>query len=166
MMEKRPKIKVEKSFLQRLFDLGGLVMLLLCLLYLYLEWSALPEEVPIHFNGQGEVNDWGGKGSLLLLPLIGAVIWIGFSFLERYPHVYNYVVKITKGNAELQYRSAVSLIHFLKNTIAILFAYLTWETILVASGERAGLIDWVLPAFLMLIFGAIVLYVIHSIRWR
>ncbi len=165
-MGERPRVSIEKTVLQKWFDVAGLTFLFLCLVYVILEWSGLPNRVPIHFNALGEADNWGGKASLLALPIVGMIIWSGLSILERYPHVYNYVVKITKGNATLQYRSAVALIHFLKNTIAILFAYLTIESVSIASGALEGISPWVLPLFLTVIFGSILLYIVHSIRWR
>ena len=80
--------------------------------------------------------------------------------------MYNYIVKITEANAAFQYWSAVTLIHFLKNTITILFAYLTRESFLIGSGEQEALSTGLMPLFLILMVGAIVLYIIQSIRWR
>lgn len=165
-MGERPRISIEKNVLQKWFDVAGLTFLFLCFVYVILEWSGLPNRVPIHFNASGEADNWGGKAALLALPIVGVIIWSGLSILERFPHVYNYVVKITEGNAALQYRSAVTLIHFLKNTIAILFAYLTIETVSIANGAQEGLTPWILPIFLTVIFGSILFYIVHSVRWR
>ncbi|MGG1687271.1 DUF1648 domain-containing protein [Pseudalkalibacillus sp. NRS-1564] len=165
-MTDRPIIKIEKSILQKLFDIAGLVFLCLSLGYLLLNWSGLPSEVPIHFDVAGQADHWGSKLVLFFLPIFGILLWGGLSMLERYPHVFNYVVHITKGNAELQYRTAVALIHFLKNTIALMFSVITIETISMANGSQVGLIPWILPVFLTLIFGSIIICIIQSIRWR
>ncbi|WP_226659094.1 DUF1648 domain-containing protein [Pseudalkalibacillus hwajinpoensis] len=165
-MEQRPRIRIAKSVVQRGFDGVGVLLLFLSLVYLLLEWSSVPDRVPIHFAARGEVDTWGPKISLILLPIVGLILWSALAILERYPHVYNYIVNITKGNAELQYRSAVLFIHFLKNTIAMLFAYLTVESIQIAKGVDKGLAGWVMPLFLTMIFGAIIIYMVHSFKWR
>lgn len=165
-MGKRLKLDSEKTFLQKSFDIAAILFLLSSFVYVLLKWSILPEQVPIHFDASGDPDNWGPKSMLLLLPLIGTVIWIGLSILERYPHVYNYIVRITEENAALQYRSAVTLIHFLKNTIAIMFALLTRESFLIGSGEQEALSPELLPLFLTIIFGSIVLYIIQSVRKR
>lgn len=160
------KVKIEKTIMQKIFDVASLLILLSSFGYVLVNWSILPEQVPIHFNAVGEPDNWGPNSTLFVLPLIGVVLWIGLSILERYPHGYNYIVKITDANASFQYRSAVKLIHFLKNTIAILFAFLTRESFLIGSGEQDALSTGLMPMFLTLIFGAVVLYFIQSIRWR
>ncbi|QHA90951.1 DUF1648 domain-containing protein [Bacillus sp. N1-1] len=165
-MEKRPRIKIDKTLIQKGFDLAALTFLFLSIVYLSLEWSGVPNRVPIHFNATGEADNWGSKTAIILFPMLGILIWGFFTVLERYPHRYNYVVKITEGNAALQYRSAVVLMRFLKNTIALLFAYLTVECVQIAKGIEEGLAWWVMPLFLTMIFSAIILYIVHSIRWR
>ncbi|WP_431242670.1 DUF1648 domain-containing protein [Flavobacterium sp. P21] len=35
--------------------------------YLAFIWNSLPEKVPIHWNMNGEIDNWGNKFSLLLL---------------------------------------------------------------------------------------------------
>lgn len=165
-MENRPRIKVDKTLLQKCLDIAALTFLILGIIYLSLEWSGIPNRVPVHFNAAGEADNWGSKTAIILMPGLGILIWGVFTMLERYPHRYNYVVKITEGNAALQYRSAVVLMRFLKNTIAFLFAYLTVECVQIAKGLEEGLVWWVMPLFLTMIFSAIFLYLVHSIRWR
>lgn len=165
-MEERPRVRIDKSIWQKMFDVVGITFLLLGFLYVLLEWSNVPARVPIHFNVRGESDLWGPKPFILFLPLMGVILWFGLALLERYPHVYNYLVPITRGNAALQYRSAVILIRFLKNTIAIMFAYLTVESVQLAKEMESGLGEWALPIFLTVIGSALVLYIIHSIRWR
>ncbi|MDQ0483835.1 DUF1648 domain-containing protein [Guptibacillus hwajinpoensis] len=165
-MANRPKVITEKTIVQKIFDVASLLFLLSSFGYVLVNWSILPEQVPFHFNAVGDPNNWGPKSMLIVLPFIGTVLWIGLSILERYPHVYNYIVKITEANAAFQYRNAVALIHFLKNTIAILFAFLTRECFLIGRGEQEALSTGLMPLFLILLFGAVVLYIIQSIRWR
>ncbi|MDP4549503.1 DUF1648 domain-containing protein [Alkalihalobacillus macyae] len=165
-MANRPKVITEKTIVQKIFDVASLLFLLSSFGYVLVNWSILPEQVPIHFNAVGDPNNWGPNSMLIVLPFIGTVLWIGLSILERYPHVYNYIVKITEANAAFQYRNAVALIHFLKNTIAILFAFLTRECFLIGSGEQEALSTGLMPLFLILLFGAVGLYIIQSIRWR
>ncbi|MGE6204458.1 DUF1648 domain-containing protein [Guptibacillus hwajinpoensis] len=165
-MKERPRIKIEKSLVQKGFDVAAIIFLLLSIVYISLEWGSIPNRIPIHFNASGIPDNWGPKGTIILLPMIGAFLWGGLTILERFPHKYNYIVKITDGNAALQYRSAVVLMRFLKNTIALFFAYVTVESVQMAKGIEEGLSGWVMPLFLTMIFGAIILYIVHSIKWR
>lgn len=51
-------------------ELPVLLVVLLPFLYLGFIWSSLPERVPIHWNSEGQINGWGSKSTLLLLPLL------------------------------------------------------------------------------------------------
>ena len=53
-----------------------LALLLLPLLVLAAMWQRLPELVPMHWNLRGEVDRWGPRFSLLLLPLINFGAWL------------------------------------------------------------------------------------------
>ena len=165
-MKERPRINIDKTLIQKWFDVAALTFLFLSIVYVSFEWYGIPNRVPIHFNAAGEADNWGAKTTIILFPVLGILLWGGLTLLERYPHRYNYVVRITDGNAALQYRSAVVLIRFLKNTIALLFAYLTVESVQIAKGLDEGLAWWLMPLFLTLIISAIILYIVHSIRWR
>lgn len=44
-------------------------VMLVPLTYLFLTWQELPDRVPIHFNLQGEADDWGSKNFLVGLIL-------------------------------------------------------------------------------------------------
>jgi uncharacterized membrane protein len=55
-----------------------ILLVLIALPYAYLAtiWENLPEEVPTHFDLQGNVNDWSNKRTLLYLPgLLGTGIY-------------------------------------------------------------------------------------------
>lgn len=46
-----------------------LLIVLLPFIYLTYIWNSLPESVPIHWNGNGEIDGYGNKYSLILIPL-------------------------------------------------------------------------------------------------
>ena len=78
---------------------------------------------PTHYNIAGEVDGWGDRSSLLIMPLITLVLYIGFSILQKYPKIYNYPCKVTEQNANYLYRMGVQLMRHVKVYITILFAY-------------------------------------------
>ena len=48
-----------------------------------LSWGALPETVAIHFNAVGVADDWGGRWTALLLPVLLVVCCGIVSFCTR-----------------------------------------------------------------------------------
>lgn len=51
-------------------ELPVVLIVLLPFLYLVYIWGSLPERVPIHWNGEGQINGWGSKSSLIIIPLL------------------------------------------------------------------------------------------------
>ncbi|MCA0988466.1 DUF1648 domain-containing protein [Guptibacillus algicola] len=162
----RPVIDIEKPILHKILDIIGISALLLALAFVVMNWSSIPESVPQHFNAAGEPDRWGDKWTIFLLPSIGVAVWISLTFLERMPHSFNYVVKITEGNAERQYYFAVTLIRLIKNEISIFFAILTNMIVQMSNGQQEGLQFWIVPVFMVILFGTIIIYMVKSIRWR
>lgn len=160
--ENRPKLTLPKTKWEIVFNIATIITFMSTMVYLLYHWSLLPEKVPAHYNAAGVVDRWGSKGEMLILPIIGMMMWVGMTILERYPHVYNYMVPITKENAPAQYVNARLMINVLKNEILLSFSFLTWEGIKIDLDERNGLGIWFPIIFLGLIFGSMGYFVIRS----
>lgn len=55
-------------------ELPILGLVLLPFLYLALIWKQLPQQVPVHFNSAGEVDRYGDRTELLLIPFLLPVL--------------------------------------------------------------------------------------------
>ena len=51
-------------------ELPVVLVVLLPFFYLGCIWNSLPERVPIHWNDAGQIDGWGSKSTLILLPLL------------------------------------------------------------------------------------------------
>jgi uncharacterized membrane protein len=140
----RPRIHIPlQSFdylLEILAALGLLALLGLSTYY----YGQLPEQVPSHFGPDGLPDKYGSKNSLWLLPILGSVIFVLMTYVNRRPDWFNYPVKITDENARSQYTMASRLIRVLKASVTILFAYLVWGIVSVSNGVQEGLGMWFL----------------------
>lgn len=144
------------------------VINLICLLllsgvvaYLAINWSNIPDKIPGHYNAMGEVNRWGNKGELLILPIIGWIMYIGITVLEHFPQVWNTGVTITEDNKTRIYRILKSMIGTIKLLVVGVFMFLT-----VNSAMSKALPAWFLPVFLVLIFGSILFFLIKLTKAR
>ena len=66
-------MKIENTKADRILDLIGWIMLIGTLAYLILGWSSFPDQIPMHYNGAGEIDRWGGKGEIIIIEV---VMWI------------------------------------------------------------------------------------------
>lgn len=164
-MKNRPVLKIKQTPIEKILNIIAFVIFLGSILYILFEWSSMPNEVPGHYNAIGEVDRWGRKGELWIVPFVGLVLWVGLSILEKFPHIHNYS-NLTEDNAEQQYKNSRLMLNFLKNEILLIFAYINWKDIQVAKGQAESLGICFLPIFLIIIFGTLIFFVLRSLRLK
>lgn len=147
-MEPRPRIKLLLSPFDKTIE--GLCIFLLAALWLsaiYFYWK-MPQTIPIHFNAAGKPHSFGTKGSLLFLPFIGNLIYVGISALNKHPHVFNYLTPITTENAAEQYNIATRVLRFIKLVVLIIFISIVLYSYLSTIGAVGKEGRWFLPIIL------------------
>lgn len=151
-MEKRPKIKIKLTLTDKLFERIGWLLLLISWGMTITSYSTLPDIIPIHYNGAGQADGFGGKGYIFILPLIATILFVGLTILNKFPYIFNYPTQITAENALDQYTNATRLIRYLKFVIVIIFDVIAFVTIRSATGHSDGLGVLFLPLTMGLIF--------------
>lgn len=136
-----------------------LLMLLGITVYLIISWSSIPDKIPGHYNAAGEVDRWGDKSELLFLPVLGWLLYIGITLLERFPQVWNTGVTVTVENKERVYRILKNMIGTLKIMTVAIFTSLTINT-----AFAKALPVFFLPLILLLMFGFIIFFMIRLNR--
>lgn len=145
------------------YDIGISAVCLILLLgmtaYLVIRWGSLPDQVPGHYNAHGEVTRWGSKGELWTLPIVGWIIYIGISVLERFPSAWNTGVTVTEKNKERVYRLLKSMIAGMKLIMVLAFTFIQINSI-----RGTTLPSYFTALFLILVFGEIIFYIVRLIR--
>jgi uncharacterized membrane protein len=150
-MNSRPIISIQLSIFEKFINVLSVLLILNMFLTIIFQWNVLPFTVPIHFNAAGNVDGWGSKGSLCILPMIGLILFVVISVLERFPHIYNYPVMITEKNAPKLYLEARRMLIILNFEMLLLFSYISWGTVQAAYGKNV-ISMWTIPLFLIVIF--------------
>lgn len=159
---KNPKIKIEPSISDQIFEcfgILGLIFLISLPIYFY---SELPDTIPTHFNGSGVADDFSRKSTLWILTIIGISSYVGLFILNKFPHIFNYIVEINLKNAEIQYRIATKMIRFLNVLVTWLFVYITYSIIQVGLGNQSGLNSSYVFVFIGLMTILIAYFLIQS----
>jgi uncharacterized membrane protein len=100
--EQRPDIIIPFTTLQKSLIFVSIAGFLLGPAMILYYWTSLPANVPRYFGFSGKADAWGGKGSLLILPIINIPMLILLIGLSLTPQSYNYPIRITPENARLQ----------------------------------------------------------------
>ena len=160
----RPKINPPLTTLEIMLEGLAAVFVVWMIASLIKDYPSLPQEVPTHFNAAGQPDAWGGKSTILILPLVTIVFYVGLTVLNRFPYIFNYPVEITAENAERQYRLAKTLVTMLKTVITGAFLFIHIRTMDVAQAKATGLG----LSFIFLILGGtfipIIIYMILALK--
>lgn len=162
--ELRPKLKIQLTLTDQIFELLGWGVLLALWVWTGTSYSSLPDTIPTHFNAAGDADGFGRKASIVGLPLIATLLYIGLTLLNRYPHIFNFPTPITQDNALRQYTNATRMIRYLKLILVLVFAGISFQTIQQAKGTGEGLGVWFLPLTLVLVFMPLVYFVVKSFQ--
>ena len=164
--EERPKLKIQLSPMDQVLELLGWGVLLALWVWTVSSYSSLPDSIPTHFNAAGEADGFGRKASIVSLPVVATLLYIGLTVLNRYPHIFNFPTPVTQDNALLQFTNATRMIRYLKFILVLVFAGISFQTIKQAKGTGEGLGIWFLPITLVLIFMTLIYFVIKSFQTK
>jgi len=150
------EIKIKRNALDILEAIVSLTCLVGIVVYLILMWSRIPAQIPAHFNAAGEVNRWGNRSELIVLPIISWVLYGFITLIERYPQVWNTGITVTEENRERVYRILKNMIAVIKMLMLFVFASIT-----VLSSLTLRLPIWYLGVFLLAVFGSIAFFIVQ-----
>ncbi|WP_299339371.1 DUF1648 domain-containing protein [uncultured Psychroserpens sp.] len=145
MKTNRPRIAVPLEPMDIVVDLLSVTLLVLMIIYTLISYSELPEIIPSHFNGKGEVDGHSNKLFLWMLPAFGLITFIGLFILNKYPHLHNYMVNITEENALKNYRFSTRILRFTNLFVILIFAFINYAIIESANGSHFKLGSWFMP---------------------
>jgi len=161
---KQPKILIPFTITDIIVEITGVISLIFFWVMLILNYSKLPQIVPIHYNTQGEVDNFGSKMSLIILAIIATVIFIGLSYFSKKPHLLNYPVEIHSHNAEKQYTIATKMLRYLKVSIVWVFFLVFYKTVQIANGQNDFLGKYFLLITLAIIFLPITYFIVQAFK--
>ncbi len=154
-------MKIENTKADRILDIIGWILLIGTLAYLILGWSSFPNQIPMHYNGAGEIDRWGGKGEIIVIEVVMWILYLGIGLVEKYPQIWNTGVEVTPQNREKVYRILKYMLKTLKTLTALIFAYL-----IVNSLQGTPLPGWFTPVTLILVFGDMAFWMVLLYRIR
>ncbi len=83
-----------------------------------------------------------------VMPILFTAIYIGLTYLERIPHLYNYPVEVTESNKQMQFLISTRMLRLLKVQIVGFLFFGKWSMMATAMGEREGLYPLLTPIFI------------------
>ena len=148
MDNEQPFVEIKKEPFDFFLEYSALIVLIATWGFTIYHFNKLPDIIATHFDVNGNPNGFGSKFTIWLLPIIITLVYILIYVLNRYPHKFNYLTKITEQNAYKQYKLASRMMRILLFNITILFAYITFKEIDGAYTKSSALEWWFIPLLL------------------
>jgi uncharacterized membrane protein len=98
-------------------------------------YADLPAQIPSHTNWRGEVDGWGSRQTVWLLPITSLLLLGLLSLAHKFPKMMNYPVRITPENAQRQFDLARTFLRVIKSAVLLLFLMLQWSILAMATGK-------------------------------
>ena len=114
---------------ERLLDLTVIILLITSFTYIFIQWSELPNPIPMVIDANGHVSQRGEKLSILGLPFIGMLVWLLFSYIERDPRNINLPLYRSHDKAKEQTYNRM-IVNMIKNGIIISLIIANWRLLL------------------------------------
>lgn len=144
-MNNNPKLKVKPTQLTKILEILNYFLIIAFWITTTLAYKHLPNEIPTHYNGLGEVDAYGDKISIFFLTLIATLLFIMLTIIAKKPHTFNYSETITSENAEAQYKIAMQFMQLLNLFVLSIFIFIDYKTIQIAWKKSDSLGIWFLP---------------------
>ena len=165
-METRPKLILDLSPTDKLIEIAGWTTLAILWLFTLIIYGNLPEIIPTHFDASGQTNDQGPKMTIMFLPVIVTLAFLGLTVLNQYPHIFNYPTNITSNNASRQYQNATSMIRILKLILPLVGCFIILMISLTVAGKAEGLRVLLLPLVLGLVLIPVTYFIVKAIKLK
>ena len=120
-----------ETLYQRIAFFAAPTILLAGVVYVAVRYAQLPAEIPTPYNAFGEIDGYGSRGTLWIMPIIGILCDALMLAVSFFPQTWNVGTSVTVFNRALVYRRVRDLIADMRLSMAVMFtAFAVWQTTL------------------------------------
>jgi Protein of unknown function (DUF1648) len=162
----RPVLHLPRTPLETLLEVLVAIGIIAIIAITVWGWLTLPVSIITHYGLSDTPNAYGGKESLLIVPIIAVCVAVLLTFLSRYPHLSNYPWPITAENAPRQYSLTRLLQLWIAFEMVWILCGMEWILIQAAQGSPPNSLLLLIPAMLLTFIVTIILYYRAAVRAR
>lgn len=150
-----------KSNLYRITTSICVIMLAAATLFVLMRWSQLPEQIPTHYNFAGEVDGYGGKGSLILMMILSWVVLFTLTISTKFPEKWNMPVEVTEENKSRLFAIARAMMEVVKIFVILLFVVL-----FVSMAAAVAISHWVIIVLTAAVLVTVIVGIAMMYRYK
>ena len=151
-------MKLKNNKIDWIIELICLILLVGVTAYFIFNWSSIPDKIPVHYDWEGNIDRWGNKKEMIILPIMSWFLYLMITGLQQLPLAWNTGVKITAENEERVYRMLKYMLETMKLIMVADFTYLSmnslmgkslpgWFTLIVLAAVFGDLIFWIVRLY-------------------
>lgn len=146
---------------ERAYTLLGFFLLLWAVIYFFIYYQAMPEQVALHFDGEGKPNGFGSRLQASAIFIIMMVVMLIMHFVKKMdPEMMNMPVKKTKENLPVLYQISKELLSFIIFWCGAFSLFISYQMVQITLGntpQMSGILFWLLLGGLFLMIGFYIL---------
>lgn len=146
-------MQLKNKWYDYVFSAFGAAALLAATVFLAARWPMIAQQIPSHYDLFGQVDAWSGKGSLIVLLIVGWVIFALLCALNLVPKIWNIPETTSDSQKENVYRLSKTLLLYVRCLVGVLFSYLVFQSALVRT-----LPGWFLPVVFICMMGGVLYF--------
>ena len=150
----------KKHAMDTFLEILGVLIILVTFFYLAMNYQALPDSLPRHYNSEGLPDAYGGKGIVWVLPAIGLILYMVIRLITHVPSLINLPFKPNPEKADFYRMKYSRMIRILNVVMVGLFAFLTYQSAQIGLGNESQLPGYFKVVSLALVFGIPLIYVV------
>lgn len=121
--------------------------------YVGLQYTSLPQEIPIHFDFSGVPDDFGSKKLIWALPILSVLLYFLLRFSAKNK---NFPLLNASASVKKNPLIAKTMIYTLLLVSVLIFSNMTYESIAISRGEISQLShisDFLIMSIFVIVFG-------------
>ena len=158
------RIKPSLSILDYVLELFSFLSVLGIIILFVIYWIDAPKIVPIHYNIYGIADRFASKTTLIILPIISVLTYVGLTFLNQHPHIFNFPAKVTAQNILILYQTATRMMRWTKLFTCLLFANILWQKIRIINNHGDKLNNTSLLILIACLMLCLIFYIVKMVK--
>lgn len=98
-----------ETLYQRIVFFAAPAILLAGIVYVAVRYAQLPAEIPSHYNFYGEIDGYGSRGTLWIMPVIGILCDALMLAVSFFPQTWNVGTSVTRCSTVRWYTGACAI---------------------------------------------------------
>ncbi len=123
------EIKVQTTRQQKIMGILTIAIIILAIIVFVFQYWNAPQKIGVHFDFYGNVDRYGNKQEMLLLPFLLIGLYLLLTFVSKFPTLWNTGVNVTPQNQAKVYEIIKDLIYMMRLFIVITIGYLMLTSI-------------------------------------